>query len=79
MTGHLLGGAGAIEAIASIKALQEGILPPTINLSTPDEACDLDYVSNQPREKAIQYALNNSLGFGGHNAVTCFKKWEDKE
>lgn len=79
MTGHLLGGAGAIEAIASIKALQEGILPPTINLSTPDEDCDLDYVSNQPREKAIQYALNNSLGFGGHNAVTCFKKWEDKE
>jgi len=79
MTGHLLGGAGAIEAIASIKALQEGILPPTINLSTPDEACDLDYVSNQPREKAIKYALNNSLGFGGHNAVTCFKKWEDKE
>lgn len=77
MTGHLLGGAGAIEAIACIKALQEGVLPPTIGLEQPDEACDLDYIPNQAREKEITYALNNSLGFGGHNAVTCFKKWED--
>lgn len=76
MTGHLLGGAGAIEAIAAVKALQEGIMPPTINLTTPDEACDLDYIVNKSREKEIKYALNNSLGFGGHNAVTCFKKWE---
>jgi 3-oxoacyl-[acyl-carrier-protein] synthase II len=77
MTGHLLGGAGAIEAIACIKALQEGILPPTIGLEQPDEACDLNYIPNQAIEKDITYALNNSLGFGGHNAVTCFKKWED--
>ncbi|WP_080146340.1 beta-ketoacyl-ACP synthase II [Marinilactibacillus piezotolerans] len=76
-TGHLLGGAGAIEAVACIKALQEGVLPPTIGLETPDEACDLDYVPNEAREKDIQYALNNSLGFGGHNAVTLFKKWEE--
>ncbi|API89319.1 beta-ketoacyl-[acyl-carrier-protein] synthase II [Marinilactibacillus sp. 15R] len=76
-TGHLLGGAGAIEAVACIKALQEGILPPTIGLETPDEKCDLDYIPNEAREKGIQYAMNNSLGFGGHNAVTLFKKWED--
>lgn len=76
MTGHLLGGAGAIEAIAAVKALQEGILPPTINHHTADPDCDLDYIANEPREHAVLYALNNSLGFGGHNAVTCFKKWE---
>lgn len=77
MTGHLLGGAGAIEAVACIKALQEGVLPPTIGLDQPDEACDLDYLPGQSRQKEIKYTLNNSLGFGGHNAVTCFKKWED--
>lgn len=76
MTGHLLGGAGAIEAIAAIKSLQEGVVPPTINLSTPDEECDLDYVANESKDLNYHYALNNSLGFGGHNAVTCFKKWE---
>lgn len=76
MTGHLLGAAGAIEAVACIKALQEGFLPPTIGLQVPDEACDLDYIPNVGRKAAIQYTLNNSLGFGGHNAVTCFKKWE---
>ncbi|MEC6747446.1 beta-ketoacyl-ACP synthase II [Marinilactibacillus sp. XAAS-LB27] len=76
-TGHLLGGAGAIEAVACIKALQEGILPPTIGLETADEDCDLDYIPKEARHKEIMYALNNSLGFGGHNAVTCFKKWED--
>ncbi|WP_208558781.1 beta-ketoacyl-ACP synthase II [Marinilactibacillus kalidii] len=75
-TGHLLGGAGAIEAVACIKALQEGILPPTIGLETSDEDCDLDYIPKEARQKDIMYALNNSLGFGGHNAVTCFKKWE---
>ncbi len=77
MTGHLLGAAGALEAIACVRALQEGILPPTIGLSDPDEACDLDYIPGKAREKNIRYALNNSLGFGGHNAVTCFKKWEE--
>lgn len=76
MTGHLLGGTGAIEAIAALKSLEEGIVPPTINLTTPDENCDLDYVANEARPLTYTYALNNSLGFGGHNAVTCFKKWE---
>ena len=76
MTGHLLGAAGAIEAVACVKALQDGFLPPTIGLQVPDEACDLDYIPNVGRKAAIQYTLNNSLGFGGHNAVTCFKKWE---
>ena len=77
MTGHLLGAAGAIDAIICVRALEEGIVPPTIGLQNPDEACDLDYVQGQAREKDIKYVLNNSLGFGGHNAVTCFKKWEE--
>lgn len=76
MTGHLLGAAGAIEAVACVKALQDGFLPPTIGLQVPDEACDLDYIPNVGREVDVKYTLNNSLGFGGHNAVTCFKKWE---
>ena len=76
MTGHLLGAAGAVEAVMCVKALQDDILPPTINYKTPDEECDLDYIPNEARkvEKA-EYALSNSLGFGGHNAVLCFKKW----
>lgn len=78
MTGHLLGAAGGIEAVACVKALQEGFLPPTIGLQVADEECDLDYIPNEGRAKEIQYALNNSLGFGGHNAVTLFKKWEGK-
>lgn len=79
MTGHLLGAAGAIEAIASIKALEEGFLPPTINYHVKDEECDLDYIPNQGREaKDAMYALSNSLGFGGHNGVLCFKKWTGK-
>lgn len=79
MTGHLLGAAGAIEAISCVKALEEGFLPPTINYHTPDEECDLDYVPNEGREaKDAMYALSNSLGFGGHNAVLCFKKWTGK-
>lgn len=76
MTGHLLGAAGAIEAIACVKALQDDFLPPTIGLETTDEACDLDYIPRVGRQAEVRYALNNSLGFGGHNAVTCFKKWE---
>ncbi len=75
MTGHLLGAAGAIEAIACVKALQDDFLPPTIGLETADEACDLDYIPRVGRQAEVRYALNNSLGFGGHNAVTCFKKW----
>lgn len=76
MTGHLLGAAGGIESVVCVKAIQEGFVPPTIGYQVKDEACELDYVPNSGRPTAIQYALNNSLGFGGHNAVLCFKKWE---
>ena len=74
MTGHLLGAAGGIEAIFTVKALQEGILPPTMNYETPDPECDLDYVVNEARKVDITYAMSNSLGFGGHNASLVFKK-----
>ena len=77
MTGHLLGAAGAIEAIACVKALEEGFIPPTINYETLSEECYLYYVPNTERKAYIKYALSNSLGFGGHNGVLCFKKWED--
>jgi len=76
MTGHLLGAAGGVEAIFTVLALHEGILPPTINLHEPDPACDLDYVPNEARQANINYALSNSLGFGGHNASLLFKKYE---
>ena len=75
MTGHLLGAAGGIEAIFSVLALNEGILPPTINLENPDPICDLDYVPNTARKADIQYAMSNSLGFGGHNASILLKKY----
>lgn len=76
MTGHLLGAAGAIEAIFSVKAIAEGIVPPTINYETPDPACDLDYVPNKARKMEVNVAVSNSLGFGGHNATLVFKKYQ---
>ncbi|HEY0780944.1 MAG TPA: beta-ketoacyl-ACP synthase II, partial [Thermoanaerobaculia bacterium] len=74
MTGHLLGAAGALEAIACLLALRDGCIPPTINYQTPDPALDLDYVPNTPRPKEIGTALSNSMGFGGHNATLIFTK-----
>lgn len=75
MTGHLLGAAGAVEAIISICAIRDGIVPPTINYKTPDPECDLDYVPNKSREKEVNYVLSNSFGFGGCNATLVFKKF----
>lgn len=74
MTGHMLGGAGAIEAMACLLALNEGVIPPTINLNEPDEDCDLNYVPNKAVNAEITLALSNSLGFGGHNACLAFRK-----
>jgi 3-oxoacyl-[acyl-carrier-protein] synthase II len=76
MTGHTLGAAGGIEAIASALALRDGVLPPTINYATPDPECDLDYVPNQARQAQVEYALSNNLGFGGHNASLIFRRFE---
>lgn len=77
MTGHLLGAAGAIEGIVCVKALEEGFIPPTIGYEKPDAECDLDYVPNKGRSQELNYALSNSLGFGGHNASLLFKKYVD--
>lgn len=76
MTGHMLGAAGAVEAIASIMALRTGQIPPTINYKVEDPECDLNYVPNKSVSKEIEYALSNSLGFGGHNATLIFKKFD---
>lgn len=73
MTGHLLGAAGALESVVCAMIIQNGIIPPTINYENPDPACDLDYVPNVAREAKVKACLNNSLGFGGHNATLCFK------
>ena len=90
MTGHMLGAAGAVEAIASVMALKEGVIPPTIGYQEPDPECDLNYVPNQAveakvdvvpgqgRSADIRYALSNSLGFGGHNGCLVFKRVEEK-
>ena len=76
MTGHLLGGAGAVEAIITALALKEGFVPATINYENKDLECDLDYVVNEGRKSDIKYALSNSLGFGGHNSTIALKKYE---
>ncbi|OIK11208.1 beta-ketoacyl-ACP synthase II [Bacillus sp. MUM 13] len=76
MTGHLLGAAGGVEAIFSLQAIRDSILPPTINLETADPECDLDYVANSARKAEIKAVMSNSLGFGGHNATLVFKKYE---
>jgi 3-oxoacyl-[acyl-carrier-protein] synthase II len=73
MTGHLLGAAGALEAVFTCLTLQEGIIPPTINYKNADDECDLDYVPNQARRAEVRYALSNSFGFGGANACLAFK------
>jgi 3-oxoacyl-[acyl-carrier-protein] synthase II len=66
--GHLLGASGGVELVFTVLTLRTGIIPPTINYETPDPACDLDYTPNQPRERAVRFAMSNSFGFGGHNA-----------
>lgn len=76
MTGHLLGAAGAVETIICAKALQDGFIPPTIGYKTKDEELDLDYVPNKGRKQDLEYAMTNSLGFGGHNATLLLKKWK---
>lgn len=78
MTGHVLGGAGGLEAGISVLALRDQILPPTINYENPDPACDLDYVPNHARKASLRYALSNSFGFGGTNASLVFKLWEGR-
>jgi 3-oxoacyl-[acyl-carrier-protein] synthase II len=78
MTGHLLGGAGGLEAGISVLALVDQILPPTVNYENPDPECDLDYVPNQARKAGVEYALSNSFGFGGTNASLIFKRWSEK-
>ncbi|MEI5993601.1 beta-ketoacyl-ACP synthase II [Candidatus Enterococcus mansonii] len=77
MTGHLLGAAGGIEAIACVKTLQEGVAHPTVGYKEADPECDLDYVTEGSRSVQAEYAISNSFGFGGHNGVICMKKWEE--
>ena len=72
MTGHLLGGAGALESLVCILSIRDGVVAPTINYSTPDPECDLDYVPNEAREVTVKTAMTNSFGFGGHNVSLVF-------
>ncbi|HVM24070.1 MAG TPA: beta-ketoacyl-ACP synthase II [Candidatus Limnocylindrales bacterium] len=76
MTGHLMGAGGGIEAIATIRAIQEGVVPPTINQEHPDPDCDLDYVPNEAREHEVTVGMSNSFGFGGHNATLVFRRYD---
>ncbi len=76
MTGHLLGASGAVEAVFSILAIREGVLPPTINYQTPDPECDLDYIPNRPRQVSPRHVMSNSFGFGGHNATLVISRYK---
>ncbi len=76
MTGHLLGAAGALEALFAVQVIQDSVMPATINYETPDPECDLDYIPNQSRPKKVEYVMSNSFGFGGHNATVILKKFE---
>lgn len=77
MTGHLLGGSGAVEAVFTTMTVYDGFIPATINYKVPDEECDLDIVPNEGRNVQVEYAASNSLGFGGHNACIIIKRWEE--
>ncbi len=76
MVGHLMGGAGALEALATVKTVHEGVIPPTINYEVPDPDCDLDYVPNTARQAEVRAALSSSVGLGGHNATVAFRRVE---
>jgi len=77
MTGHLLGAAGGVEAIVSALVCKHGVIPPTINFTTPDPACDLNYAHNQKVLRSVDFALSNSFGFGGHNVCLAIRRWEN--
>ena len=77
MTGHMLGAAGGVEAIATALTIDTGMIPPTINYETPDEGLDLDYVPNKSRMAEVNVAISNSFGFGGHNSCIVMKKFAD--
>jgi 3-oxoacyl-[acyl-carrier-protein] synthase II len=77
MTGHLLGAAGAIEAIATILAVKNDVIPPTINFENSDPECDLNYTFNKPQKKTVNIGMSNAFGFGGHNTSVLFKKYEE--
>jgi 3-oxoacyl-[acyl-carrier-protein] synthase II len=77
MTGHLIGAAGAVEAIYALMAIKTGVIPPTVNLDTPDPECDLDYTPNKAGRRELQYALSNSFAFGGQNASLVLKRYSE--